>query len=132
MPEGVLQAADQVLGGLPIDNFTVCLAGMTQDNTKDVGTTPPTLLVDDRSALAEVNLRLLARCHFDPSEGQRSRLPQPADEPTNTVILPLESVFLDQILKDPLSRQALVQLADNRLPERLALTPRPDGRFGTV
>jgi hypothetical protein len=96
---------------------------MTQDDTDHVRTPPPTVFVHDWHTRAKVDLCLLARRHFDATEWQRSRVPESGHESSNAVVLPRETVLRDQILEDPLSRQALVQLADNLLTKRLAPAP---------
>jgi hypothetical protein len=41
VPEGILQAADELLGCLAINHLAVALAGMTQDDAEDVRLAPP-------------------------------------------------------------------------------------------
>ena len=74
VPEGVLQAAEEVVGGLAVDGLAVALAGVAQDDAEDVGLAPLAVGADDRGAGAEVDLGLVAGVALDATEGQVVRL----------------------------------------------------------
>jgi hypothetical protein len=75
--EGVLQATDEFLRRLPVHRLAVGLAGMTQNDAKDVGVAAAGLHAnrewlafrnDHRRPDAEVDLRFLTRLAFHPPE----------------------------------------------------------------
>src|SRR5487761_2115417 len=119
MPEGVLQAAEEVLGGLAVDRLAVGLAGVAQDDAEDVGLAPLAIGADDRRARAEVDLGLLARPALHASKRQVVRLLEPMDEPADAVVAAGESVVGVQILVDPLCAEPEVTLPLNQLSPRL-------------
>ncbi len=125
VPEGILQAADEVLGRLPIDDFAVALAAVAQHNAEDVGAPLTTVFLPDGRPGAEVDLRLLARLALQPPERQRMGCPQAAYETTDAPVTRLELLVLSaQILPDPLGRQAQIEHGQNLLPKGLAIALR--------
>ena len=123
--KGIFNAMNKIVGRLLIDRLPVPLARMAQDDTQDMRPPSLTVLADDRSACAEVDLSLLARGHLDATKRQRRALIQLRDEASHAVIFSLESVFQNEILKDSLSRKILLKLGKNRLAKRGAKTARP-------
>ena len=69
VPEGVLQAAEEVVGGLAVDRLAVGLAGVAQDDAKDVRLAPLAVGADDRRAGAEIDLGLVAGVALHAAEG---------------------------------------------------------------
>ncbi len=119
MPEGVLQAAEEVVGGLAVDGLAVALAGVAQDDAEDVGLAPLAVGADDRGAGAEVDLGLVAGVALDAAEGQVVRLFEPADEPADAVVGAGEAVVGDQVLVDPLCGEPEVALGPDHVPPGL-------------
>ena len=78
------------------------------------------LAVNDRYAGAKVDLSFFAGCDFDASKGKRSSLIQFGDVSPNAVILAGESVIVDQILKDFLSRKSLLKFGQDELMKQRA------------
>ena len=76
VPEGIFQAANEVLGRLPVDGLAVALARVAQDDAKDVRAAPLAVGLKDRNAAAEIDLGFLAGSAFHAAERQRSALPQ--------------------------------------------------------
>jgi hypothetical protein len=58
MPEGVLQAAEEVIGGLAVDRLAVALAGVAEHDPEHGGLAPLAVGADDRGPGAEVDLGL--------------------------------------------------------------------------
>ena len=102
VPEGVLQAAEEVVGGLAVDRLAVALAGVAEHDAEDVGLAPLAVGADDRCSGAEVDLGLVARLALDAAEGQFVRLLEAADEAADAVVAAGEAVVGDQVLVDPL------------------------------
>ena len=72
-----------------------------------------------RGPAAEVHLCLLARQHFQPAKRQWPALIQTPEEPANAGVAGGKAMPLDQVLIDPLARQALLELLFNDRPKRL-------------
>src|SRR6478752_2209759 len=70
VPEGILEAAEEVVGGLAEYSLTVGLAGVAQDDAEDVGLAALAVGADDRGAAAKVDLGLVAWVALDAAEGQ--------------------------------------------------------------
>ena len=102
VPEGILQAAEEVVGGLAGDGLAVALAGVAQDDAEDVGLAPLAVGADERRTGAEVDLGLVAGVALDASEGQFVRFLEAVDEPADAVVGAGEAVVGDQVLVDPL------------------------------
>ena len=81
--------------------------------------------------MAEVHLGLGARLALHPTEGQLRRGRQLPHEPPNAVVAAAKAVC-NQILVNPLSRQALCKFAQDHLAVRLTLADvsgyAPEGR----
>ena len=120
VPEGILQAAYEVLGGLTINYFAVGLARETQDNPKDMRAFAFAIRPDDRCACAKVNLCLLAWHTFHPAKRYWLARAEALYKPANTVIAAAKAVLIDQILMNPLARQPLLELVFDGLLEGLA------------
>jgi hypothetical protein len=118
------------VGRLPIDHLTVSLARVTEHNTQDMSSTTFSILIDDWRASAKIYLSLLARCNLDSTKWQWCGLLELVTESPDAVIFCREAVLLDQVLKDPLSRQPLIQLCFNHFLKGSTDTPRPGRRFG--
>ncbi len=69
--EGVLQATDELLGGLAEHRLAVGLAAMTEHDAQDVRAPLLPVAVDDRRAGAEVHLSFLARGALHAAERRR-------------------------------------------------------------
>ena len=68
----------------------------------------------DRCAGSEVNLRFVARRALHPSERHRQARPLPLEESPHAVVadVPGAGELCEQVLMDPLGRQALAPLLD--------------------
>ena len=121
MAEGILNAAEEVVGGLAVDDFAVGLAGVGQHDAEDMG--PPTLAFGphDGGARAEVDLGLVTGLALEATEGELAGRLQSADEATDAVVAAREAVLVGQILEDSLGAEAQVTLGLDHLPPRLAL-----------
>ncbi len=73
--EGVLQATDEVLGGLAVGRLRIRLAGVTERDAEDVSPPPSALGRDDRGTAAKVDLRLLSRGALQTAERQGQARP---------------------------------------------------------
>ena len=111
MPEGVFQAADEVLGGLPEHRFAVAFAAVAQDDAKDVRLATLPVAADDRGPAAEIDLGLFAWLAFHAAKGQFARPAQPPHEPHHAPVAAREAVLVDQVLIDPPGVQSLIELA---------------------
>src|SRR5512135_3252792 len=119
MPEGALQAAEEVVGGLAGDGLAVALAGVAQDDPEDMGLAPLAVGADDRGAGAEVDLGLVAGVALDATEGPVVRPLEPVDEPADAVVGAGEAVVGDQVLVDPLCGEPELALGADLVPPRL-------------
>ena len=122
VPEGALQAAEEVIGGLAVDDLAVALAGVAEHDAEHMGLAPLAVGADDRGSGAEIDLGLVARLALDATEGQLLRLLESADEPADAVVATHEAVVGDQVLVDPLCAEAEVALGPDQLPPRLTAT----------
>jgi len=102
MPEGILQAANEVIGGLTIDYFAVCLARETQNDPKDMRTPTRAIRPDNRRCGAKIYLCLFAGHTFHPAKRYRPVLSQAFDKPADTVVAALKSVLISEVLVDSL------------------------------
>jgi len=110
VPEGVLQAAKELLRRLVVDHLAVSLAGVTQDHANDMAASAFAIRQQDRGSSAEVHLGLCPWQHLHPSKRHRLTLIQPPSEPPDAVVTATKGVLIDQILIDPLAGQSLLEL----------------------
>lgn len=103
---------------------------MTQGDAQHLRPTSAAVRVDDRRTSAEVNLGFLTRTDFDPTKWKWQLFFELTDEAADAGILSREAVFGNQVLVDSLSRQALLDPFQDRLPVRLAQAAGPGGHFG--
>ena len=68
--EGILQAAEEVVGGLAVDDLAVGLAGVAQHDAEDMGLAALAVGADDRGARAEVDLGLVTGLALEAAEGE--------------------------------------------------------------
>ena len=125
VPERVFKSAEEVVGRLPPDTFTVCLARATQDDAQDVRAAALSPRALDRRALAEVDLHFLTRRRFDPPERQCALLAKSAAVALHRLVARGEAAFGDKILPDTLGCQAYVKFCENSFAKRLARARRP-------
>lgn len=118
-PEGVLQAAEEVLGRLMVNHLAVRLSRETQDDPEDITAATFAVRPQNRRPDAEVHLCLLTQQHLQPAERQRLTLTQTLEEPTNAGVAGRETMPLHQVLVDPLAGQSLPELCLNHRPKRL-------------
>ena len=121
MAEGILEAAEEVVGGLAVDDLAVGLAGVGQHDAEDMGLAALAVGADDRGARAEVDLGLVAGPALEAAEGKLARRLQAADEAADAVVAAGEAVFGGQILVDALGAEAQVALGLDHLSPGLAL-----------
>src|SRR5262245_27062190 len=93
---------------------------MTEHDAKDVRAPALAIGQNDRRTRAEIDLGFFSRCAFQPAERQDPSRPQATHIATDAVVLAGKTVLDHQVLVDPLGSQALIQLAENDLAERLA------------
>jgi transposase len=132
VPEGVLQAADEVLRRLAFNGFAVGLARAAQDDAEDVRAFAFAVRGDDRGPAAEVHLGLIARRNLDPPEGQRLSLLQPAAKALDGVVSAGKALLATQVLPDALGRQTMLQSRLDGVAEGLATAGRAGGAEGRV
>ena len=70
LAEGVLDAAEKVVGGLAVDDLAVGLAGVGQHDAEDMGPAALAVGPNDGGTCAEVDLSLLTGLAFEAAEGQ--------------------------------------------------------------
>jgi hypothetical protein len=117
VPEGVLQATQELISRLARDSLAVALARVAEHDAEDVRAPPTAVGQDQGRARAEVNLGLFSGGAFESAEGQFQGLFQLADEAAHAVVTAGEAVLGDQVLMDALRRQAEFQLGlDDRTP----------------
>jgi hypothetical protein len=119
MSEGVLEAAEEVVGGLARDGLAVALAGVAQDDAKDVGLLALAVGADEGRTGAEVDLGLVTRVALDTSEGEIVSLLEAVDEPADGVVAAGVAAVRDEIPIDPLGGGSLVGLGCDQLAPRL-------------
>jgi len=120
VPEGVLQALEELVGPFTPDRLAVGLARMAQHDPKDVGATPAPLDIEDGRPGPEVHLGLVPRQALQAAEGKRQGLPEVPDESLDAVVTAGKAVIGHQILVDPLGRQPLRELRQDDLAVRFA------------
>ena len=125
IPEGVLQAPQEVLRRLVVDRLAVRPARKAQHHAKDMGSSSRAIGPHDRRPGAEVHLRLLARQHLQPPKRQRATPIQSLEEPSHAGVTGGKATLGHQVLIDPLARQALFELGLNDRTERLTATLGP-------
>src|SRR5512142_1692060 len=119
MPEGVLKATEEVVGGLAKAGLAVALARVAEDDAEDVGLATLAVEADDGRAGAEVDLGLVAGVTLDAAEGEFVGLFEAVDEPADAVVAAGVAVVGDQVLVDPLCGEPEVALGPDQLPPRL-------------
>src|SRR5512142_3343688 len=119
MPEGVLKATEEVVGGLAKAGLAVALARVAEDDAEDVGLAPLAVEADDGRAGAEVDLGLVAGDTLDAAEGEFVGLFEAVDEPADAVVAAGVAVVGDQVLVDPLGGQPLIGLVCDQCAPRL-------------
>jgi len=103
VPEGIFETANEVVGGLTINCFTVSLARETQNNPEDMRSLTLAIGPDNRCAGAEVNLRLFAGHTFHPAKRYRSIISHAFDKSANTIVAAIKSILISEILIDSLT-----------------------------
>ena len=83
MSESVLDAAEEVVGGLAVDSLAVGLAGVGQHDAKDMSFAALAVGADDRGACAEVDLGLITRPALETAERELACRLQAMDETTD-------------------------------------------------
>ena len=135
MPEGILYAADEVLGRLPPEGLGVTLARVTQDQAQDMGTASAPVL-HHPGPLAKIDLCLLSRLTLHAPERQGIGLLQLPHEALHRIVAAGELLLTHQVLVNPLGGQAGVQTGFDEALKRLAVTDSaglgPGGRNGWV
>jgi hypothetical protein len=103
MPEGILQTANEVVGGLTIDYFTIRLARKAQNYPEDMRT--PTLSIgpENRRCGAEIYLCLFAGHTFHPAKRYWPISSKAFDKSANTIIATLKSILISEVLVDSLT-----------------------------
>jgi hypothetical protein len=119
MAEGILQATEEVVGGLAVDGLAVSLAGVAQDDPENVGPASFAIGSDDWRAGAEVDLGLVAGVALDAAEGEVVHLLEASDEATHAVVAACEAVVGDQVLIDPLCGESEAALGSDQVPPGL-------------
>ena len=125
------------------DGLAVALAGVAQDDAKDVGLLALAVGADEGRAGAEVDLGLVTGVALDAAEGEVVSLLEAVDEPADGVVAAGVAVVGDQILIDPLGGQSLGGLGCDQLAPRLTAAeaagaawrrecPRGRGRDGGI
>ena len=104
MPEGILQTANEVVGGLTIDYFTVRFAREAQDYPKDMGTLTLAVRSNNSRGGAKIYLCLLTGHTFHPAKRYRAILSQAFDKSSDTEVTALKSVLVSEVLIDSLTR----------------------------
>ena len=66
--ESTLEAAEEIVGGLAINNLAVGLAGVGQHNAEDMSFVAFAVRADNRGACAEVNLGLITGATLEAAE----------------------------------------------------------------
>ncbi len=70
MAEGILDAAEEVVGGLAVDDLAVGLAGVGQHDAEDMGLAALAVGSNDPGTRAEVDLGLVTGPAFEAAEGE--------------------------------------------------------------
>ena len=90
------------------EHFAVALARMTQDDTEEMRSTAFAELVDHPGSLTEIDLGFLAGLTLPTAERKLLARAPLVDEAFDRRLVPSKGVACDQILIDPLSREALL------------------------
>src|SRR4051812_15358922 len=114
MIERILNTTNEVICRLSRDHLAVGLAGVAQDDAKDVGLAPLAVRTQQRGAGAEINLGLFARFGLEAPHREVGPRPEAMDEAAHAEITALESVLGREVLIDPLGRQAELDLGLDR------------------
>ena len=109
---------------------------MTQDDTEEMGSTAFAELVDHPGTLAEIDLGFVAGLTLPTAERKLLVGAAAVDEAFDRRVAPSRGVACDQILIDPLSREALLDsqgdLSQVNLAETAATSAGAEGRNGWV
>ena len=109
---------------------------MTQDDTEEMGSTAFAELVDHPGTLAEIDLGFVAGLTLPTAERKLLVGAAAVDEAFDRRVAPSRGVACDQILIDPLSREALLDsqgdLSQVNLAETAATRAGAEGRNGWV
>ena len=130
--EGVLDAAEEFVGGLAVDGLAVGLARVGQHDPEEMGSAPLAVGCDDRGSRAEVDLGLVTRLALEPPEGKLERRREAVDEATDGVVASPEAVLGGEILENALGAQTLITLGLNDVSPRFALTGATAGSTGAI
>src|SRR5262249_44064428 len=118
----ILKATNEIISRLPRDHLAVGLAGVAQDDAKDVGLAPLAVGSDERSPRAEVDLGLFARWGLKPTHRVVRVGREAADEASHAEVAPVELLLGGRVLINPLGRQAELDLGLNGGSPGLAAT----------
>jgi hypothetical protein len=132
MAECILETAEKLVGGLPIDNLAVCLARVGQHDAKEVGLAALAVGANDPRACAEVDLRFITRPTFEAPEWELTHRRHSADEAPDAVVVPGEVVLGDQILVDALRAEPEIALGRDQITPGLALAATTAAEWGSV
>ena len=103
--EAVFQAADKIFGGLTPNDFAVSLAGITQDDAKQMRPFELAILIDDPGSLAKIHLCLFSWLAFHAPEGQLWKsAAEPQHKTAHRVVTAFKLVLQNQILVNALNR----------------------------
>jgi len=132
VPEGVLQAAHELLRALPEHGLAVALAGVREHDPQDPR--PAALPVcQHRGSEPEVDLRLLAGRALHALDALRVAAREPPHVALHGVVRALEAPLRAQILEDALRRQPSLDAGEDRLvvrPAQARAPANPGGRNG--
>ncbi len=132
--KGVLSPSDALLGRLSPEHFAITLARTTRDDTEEMTSTAFAVLVDHPGTLTEIDLGFLAGLTLPTAERKLLAGAAAVDEAFDRRVAPAKGVACDQILIDPLSREALLDsqgdLGQVNLAETAATSAGADGRNG--
>ena len=92
--ESILDAADELFGGLPRHHLAVGFAGAAQDDAKQVRAYSSAIRPHDGRTLAKIYLGFLTWSAFHPPERQRRAAIQSTDKPLNGLIICNEAMFI--------------------------------------
>src|SRR5207237_5653049 len=118
-PEGILQAAHEGFGRLPISRFAIALAGMAEHHTQHVRPATSALGIHAGGALAKVDLSFFSWRTLQATERQRQGAPQALHKAAHAVVAAAKAVLAEQVLVDTPGAESQIQLGlDDRLPDR--------------
>ena len=130
--KSVLDAAEEIVGGLAIDSLAVSLARVRQHDAEDMGSAALAVGCDDRGAGAEVDLGLVAGLTLEAPEGKLEHRLEAADEATDGVVAAPEAVFGREILVNALGAQTLIALGLDDVSPRLAVARATAGSAAAI